>query len=151
MLQPLGISAEAEAVYVALGPLRSASAVELARLTSLTPEKVAENLEELRRLGLATDSSRGNWRALPLLDVVNQLKAQRLSEIELASVAAESLESHLMAAGASPVDDVKILVGRDAIVAAHRELLDSARREISAFDKPPYAQARTNITEEALS
>jgi sugar-specific transcriptional regulator TrmB len=151
MLQPLGISAEAEAVYVALGPLRSASAAELARLTSLTPEKVAENLEELRKLGLATDSSRGNWRALPLLDVVNQLKAQRLSEIELASVAAESLESHLLAAGASPVDDVKILVGREAIVAAHRELLDSARREISAFDKPPYAQARTNITEEALS
>ena len=71
MLQPLGITAEAEAVYVALGPLPSASVVELARLTSLTPEKVAETLEDLRRLGLATDSSRGNWRALPLLDVVN--------------------------------------------------------------------------------
>ena len=35
MLQPLGISAEAEAVYVALGPLPSASVAELARLTSL--------------------------------------------------------------------------------------------------------------------
>ena len=34
MLQPLGISAEAEAVYVALGPLPSASVAELARLTS---------------------------------------------------------------------------------------------------------------------
>jgi biotin operon repressor/DNA-binding CsgD family transcriptional regulator len=151
MLQPLGISAEAEAVYVALGPLPSASVAELARLTSLTPEDVAENLEQLRKLGLATDSSRGNWRALPLLDVVNQLKSQRLSEIERASVAAESLQSHLLAAGANQVDDVRILVGREAIVAAHRELLDSARREISAFDKPPYAQARTNITEEALS
>ena len=42
MLQPLGISAEAEAVYVALGPLPSASVAELARLTSLTPEQVAE-------------------------------------------------------------------------------------------------------------
>ena len=59
MLQPLGISAEAEAVYVALGPLRSASMAELARLTSLTPEKVGETLEQLRKLGLATDSSRG--------------------------------------------------------------------------------------------
>ena len=80
--------------------------------------------------------------------MVNQLKAQRLSEIELASVAAESLESHLLAAGASQVDDVKILVGRESIVAAHREL---ARREICGFDKPPYAQARPHITEEALS
>ena len=151
MLQPLGISAEAEAVYVALGPLPAASVVDLARLTSLTPEKVAENLEELRKLGLATDSSRGNWRALPLLDVVNQLKAQRLSEIELASVAAESLESHLLAAGATQADEIKTLVGQPTIVAAHRELMDSARREICFFDKPPYAQARPTITEEALS
>jgi sugar-specific transcriptional regulator TrmB/DNA-binding CsgD family transcriptional regulator len=151
MLQPLGISAEAEAVYVALGPLPSASVVELARLTSLTPEKVAETLEDLRRLGLATDSSRGNWRTLPLLDVVNQLKAQRLSEIELAGVAAESLESHLLAAEATQADDIKTLVGQQTIVAAHRELLDSARKEICGFDKPPYAQARPNVTEEALS
>jgi sugar-specific transcriptional regulator TrmB/DNA-binding CsgD family transcriptional regulator len=151
MLQPLGISAEAEAIYVALGPLPSASAAELARLTSLTPEQVAENLEELRKLGLATDSSRGNWRALPLLDVVSQLKAQRLSEIELARVAAESLESHLLAAGATQDDDIKTLVGREAIVAAHRVLMDSARREICFFDKPPYAQVRSVITEKALS
>jgi sugar-specific transcriptional regulator TrmB/DNA-binding CsgD family transcriptional regulator len=151
MLQPLGISAEAEAVYVALGPLPSASVSELARVTSLTPEKVAETLEQLRSLGLATDSSRGNWRALPLLDVVNQLKAQRWSEIELASVAAESLEGHLLAAGASQADEIKTLVGRQTIVAAHRELMDSARREICFFDKPPYAQVRSTITEEALS
>jgi sugar-specific transcriptional regulator TrmB/DNA-binding CsgD family transcriptional regulator len=151
MLQPLGISAEAEAVYVALGPVPSASAAELSRLTSLAPEKVAATLEELRKLGLATDSSRGNWRALPLLDVVNQLKAQRLSEIELAGVAAESLESHLLAAGATQADEIKTLVGQQTIVAAHRELMDSARREICFFDKPPYAQARSTITEEALS
>jgi sugar-specific transcriptional regulator TrmB/DNA-binding CsgD family transcriptional regulator len=149
MLQPLGISAEAEAVYVALGPLPSASVAELARLTSSTPESVAESLEDLRRLGLATDSSQGHWRALPLLDVVNHLKAQRLSEIELASVAAESLESHLLAAGATQ-DDVKTIVGRESIVAAHREMMDSARREICFFDKPPYAQVRSTITEEAL-
>jgi len=151
MLQPLGISAEAEAVYVALGPLPSASVAELARLTSLIPEKVAETLEELRKLGLATDSSRGDWRALPLLDVINQLKSQRLSEIEQASVAAESLESHLLAAGATQPDGIKTLVGRESIVAAHRELMDSARREICFFDKPPYAQIRSIITEEALS
>ena len=79
MLQPLGISAEAEAVYVALAPLSSASVDELAKLTGTTPDEVRDTLEELRRLGLATESSIGHWRALPLLDVVNHLKAQRLS------------------------------------------------------------------------
>ena len=119
MLQPLGISAEAEAVYVALGPLSSASVDELAKLTGTTPDEVRDTLEELRKLGLATVSTLGHWRALPLLDVVSHLKAQRLSEIELASVAAESLESHLLAAGETQEDEVKILVGRESIVAAH--------------------------------
>jgi len=151
MLQPLGISAEAEAVYVALAPLASASVDELAKLTGTTPDEVRDTLEVLRKLGLATESTLGHWRALPLLDVVNQLKAQRVSEVELASVAAESLESHLLSAGATRDDDVQILVGRESIVAAHRELLNSARKEICAFDKAPYAQARPNVTVEGLS
>ena len=119
MLQPLGISAEAEAAYVALAPLSSASVDELAKLTGTTPDEVRDTLEELRRLGLATESST-NWRALPLLDVVNHLKVQRLSEIEMASVAAEALESHLLAAGETQDDEIKILVGRESIVAAHQ-------------------------------
>ena len=151
MLQPLGISAEAEAVYVALGPMASASVDDLAKLTGTTPDEVRDTLEALRKLGLATDSSLGHWQALPLLDVVNTLKAQRLSEIDPASVAAESLQSHLLAAGATQEDDIKILVGRESIVAAHRELLNAARREICAFDKPPYVQARPDVTEEGLS
>ena len=65
-------------------------------------------------------------------------------------MAAESLESHLLAAGASQADDVKILVGRESIVAAHRELLDSARREICGFDKPR-TRSKPNVTEQALS
>jgi sugar-specific transcriptional regulator TrmB len=149
MLQPLGISAEAEAVYVALGPLSSASVDDLAKLTGNTPDEVSDILEELRRLGLATQSSM-SWRALPLLDVVNHLKAQRLSEIELASVAAEALESHLLAAGETQDDEVKILVGRESIVAAHQELMDSAKREICFFDKAPYVQPRPDVTEEGL-
>ena len=101
MLQPLGISAEAETVYVALGPLPSATVDELAKRTSYTPDEVQDVLDQLGRIGLATESPSGSWHVLPLLDVVTQLKAQRFAEIELASVAAESLESHLLAAGAT--------------------------------------------------
>ena len=90
MLQPLGISAEAEAVYIALGPLASASVGDLAKLAAVSTDDVVGALEELRKLGLATQVSKSQWRSLPLLEVVNHLKAQRFSEIELASVAAES-------------------------------------------------------------
>jgi hypothetical protein len=82
--------------------------------------------------------------------VINQLKVQRLSEIEMASVAAEALNSNLLAAGETRNDEIKILVGRESIVAAHRELLDSAKRELCFFDKAPYVQVRPGVTEEDL-
>jgi transcription initiation factor IIE alpha subunit len=136
VLQPLGISAEAEAAYVALAPLSSASVDELSKLTGTTPDEVRDTLESLRRMGLATESST-NWRALPLLEVTGHLKAQRLSEIEMASVAAEALQSHLLAAGETQDDEVKIL-------------LESAKREVCLFDKAPYVEARPDVTEEGL-
>ena len=150
MLQPLGISANAEAAYVALGPLDSASVSDLARLTGLETADLNMALEELRCLGLGNGSAHGVWRALPLLDVVDQLKAQRLSELERSMLAAESLASHLLAAGSSQAEGVTTLVGRDVVVAAHSEMCNSARRELRAFDKPPYVVERADITEEAL-
>src|SRR3712207_6651982 len=96
MLRPLGISAEAEAVYVLLAPLESATPAELADLTTGDESDTVKRLEELRGLGLAAEVVRGLWQALPLLGVVNALRAQRLSEVETAAVAAESLQSHLL-------------------------------------------------------
>ena len=151
MLQPLGISPEAEAVYVALAPLPSASVPEVGQLTGSDPDDTQIRLEELRSLGLAAEISPGIWQALPLLDVVNALRAQRLSELETASVAAESLQNHLMAASQPPTDNVKIVVGREAIVAAMRDLCGAGKKEICTFDKPPYVHARPNATEEDLS
>jgi sugar-specific transcriptional regulator TrmB/DNA-binding CsgD family transcriptional regulator len=151
MLQPLGISPEAEAVYVVLAPLESATVPELANLTSSQAEHVEDHLEELRELGLAAELSQGLWQALPLLDVVNALRAQRLSELEMASVAAESLHSHLLAATESQTDNIKIVVGREAIIAARRDICNAAKKEICAFDKPPYVQGRPNATAENLS
>lgn len=150
MLQPLGISAEAEAVYVALSPLGSATVDELATYTDRPGPEVARHLEELRRLGLATELSGALWRTLPLPDVAKALRAQRLSELEMASVAAESLHSHLLAASQSKSDDsIQIVVGREAILALNRELCGAARKEICMFDKPPYVEDR-DATEESL-
>lgn len=150
MLQPLGISPQAEAIYVVLAPLESATIPELADLASAQPEHVDKQLEELRQLGLAAELSQGLWQALPLLDVVNALRAQRLSELEMASVAAESLHSHLLAATESQADNIKIVVGREAIIAARRDICNAAKKEICAFDKPPYVVGRPNATAETL-
>lgn len=150
MLQPLGISAEAESVYVVLAPLESATPLELADLTSSGADQIGKRLDELRELGLAAEVVQGLWQALPLLGVVNALRAQRLTEIETSAIAAESLHSHLLQASESQADNIKIVVGREAILAARREICDSAKREICAFDKPPYVQGRPNATTEIL-
>jgi hypothetical protein len=150
MLQPLGISAEAEAVYVALAPLGAVALDDLAPLTSMDTTALGAQLEELRRLGLATELSGGNWRTLPLPEVAKALRAQRISELEMASVAAESLHSHLLAASQSQTGDIRIVVGREAIIATNRELCAAAQKEICMFDKPPYVEDRS-ATEQGLS
>jgi sugar-specific transcriptional regulator TrmB len=150
VLQPLGISTEAEAVYLALGQLDTASASELTGLTDYNGERLAAALDQLRSLGLATGSSHGVWRALPLLDVVEQLRTQRLSELERSMAAAESVANHLLAQGSSQAEGVTTVQGRDLVVAAHDDLVNSARRELCAFDKPPYAVERSDISEEGL-
>src|SRR5215213_671257 len=149
MLQPLGVSADAEAVYVALAPIGAATITHLMDLTHHS-DVLEESLEELRRLGLATELSPGLWQALPLPEVVKALRAQRLSEVEMASAAAESLHSHIMASSRSQTDEVRIIIGREAILAANRDFCASAQREICMFDKPPYGEDRA-ATVEALS
>lgn len=150
MLQPLGISAAAEAIYVVLATTEAAAVEELAERGAVPKESVEQSLSELRALGLAAEVTPGLWKALPLLDVVSGLRAQRQSELETAMIAAESLASHLLAASESASDAIKVLVGTDAIVAAHREIFDSAKREACAFDKPPYVKARPGATPESL-
>ena len=129
MLQPLGISAEAEAVYVALAPLASASVDDLAKLDRNDPGRGPRHP---RGAAQARPGHRVLARSLARPAAARRgqsLKAQRVSEVELGQRRRpKSLESHLLAAGATQEDDVKILVGRESIVAAHRELLSSARR-----------------------
>ena len=146
MLQPLGVSADAEAVYVALAPIGAATTTHLMDLTHHR-DGVEESLEELRRLGLATERSAGLWQALPLPEVVKALRAQRLSEVEMASAAAEALHSHLMASSQSQTDELRIIIGREAMLAANREICASAQKEICMFDKPPYAEDHAGSVE----
>ncbi|HEY5847214.1 MAG TPA: helix-turn-helix domain-containing protein [Microlunatus sp.] len=152
MLQALGISAEAEAVYVVLARTETASVGELARVApGYDVVKLRTQLETLRDLGLVAEAGGGRWQALPLLDAVHTLRAQRLSELDSASVAAESLQNRLLdSTQTKQQDNITVLVGREAIVEARNEICDEAKKEICTFDKPPYVQARPNATPETL-
>ena len=152
MLEPLGISVGAEAAYVTLASSQSSAANELALRTGLGVEAVMTLLDELRSLGLAVETGENQWRALPLLDIVAGLRQRRQSELDAAVAAAESLQSHLLADALNAEEDgVTVLIGREAIVKAHTELCESVKKELCAFDKPPYVQPRHNSTPDTLS
>ena len=70
MLQSLGVSGSAEALYMLLAPLDAASETELAELATGDPQETAALLVELQDLGLARPTGSGAWEPLPLLAAV---------------------------------------------------------------------------------
>ena len=150
MLEPLGISPEAETLYVVLASVEDADVEELARRTDLPVRRTGTNLDSLADLGLAMAVGHHRWRALPLTDVVKGLKAKRLAEVEAAAIAAETLQNQLLASLQSASDDIRVVVGHDALIAENRKLCGAATKEICIFDKPPYVE-QLGLTEEELS
>lgn len=150
MLEPLGIAPDVEALYVVLASLEEADLEDLAKRRSLVGRQVGTQLDALADLGLAMAVGHDRWRALPLTEVVNGLKMRRVAEVEAAAIAAETLQNQLLAASQSTDDDIRVIVGHDALIAENRKLCDSARKEICIFDKPPYVE-QLGLTEEELS
>lgn len=152
MLESLGVSPTAEALYLILAPLDSASVSDLTELAKSDRSRILGTLSELQEHGMARPVGGEQWQSLPLLSAVGVLRMRRIAEVDAATAAAETLQNRLLTTGQDRSDsDVSILVGRDAILSARRELCDNAIRDICAFDKPPYVQARPSTTPEELS
>ena len=149
MLEPLGIASEAEAIYVVLARSAVVSVQQLSEACHVSLPLARRQLDTLADLGLALRVGDDTWQALPLTDVIKGLREQRLAEIETAAIAAETLQNHLLAASQDAEDDIRVIVGRDAVVAENRLLLARASQEICIFDKPPYVEDRA-LTEEEL-
>ena len=150
MLEPLGISADAESLYVVLASLEEADPDQLAARADLSPLRVRTQLDDLADLGLALAVGDGRWRTLPLTDVVKGLRAKRMAEVEAATIAAETLQNQLLAATQTGDDDIRVVMGREAVVAENEGLCSRATREICIFDKGPYAE-HLGGTEEELA
>jgi DNA-binding CsgD family transcriptional regulator len=154
MLQSLGISSDAEAVYLVLAQRGTATTEDLAETsTAYDAEGLQQHLRELVGVGLAAELGTEGWRALPLVDGVRILRERREAELRAATAAAESMQNYLLAAARNQSDDdsITVLLGTDAIVEARDGICEDAKKEICFFDKPPYVDNRAAATVETLS
>ncbi|MBB3328754.1 helix-turn-helix domain-containing protein [Microlunatus antarcticus] len=149
MLEPLGIPADAEALYVVLASLDEATAQELTQRTGTPVAQVAAHLDTLADLGLAVALGEGLWNSLPLGDVVKGLELRRRAEIEAAVIAADTLQNQLLAASHSSEDDVQVFVGQTSW-AEYTRLCDETTSEICLFDKPPYVGGPSMLSPDEL-
>lgn len=150
MLEPLGIAPDVEALYVVLASLDGPTPDELAKRADLDLLSVHALLDQLADLGLAIPVGDDAWRPLPLTDVVKGLKSRKLSEIEAAAIAAETLQNQLLAASHDAEDDIQVFVGREATWAEYNRLCEQTTTEICLFDKPPYVGGPSQVSEEDL-
>ncbi|HEY0240950.1 MAG TPA: hypothetical protein VGC37_20150 [Friedmanniella sp.] len=149
MLEPLGIPADAEALYVVLASLDEATNEDLTRRSGTSAARVGADLDTLADLGLAVALGEGRWNALPLADVVKGLELRRRAEIDAAVIAADTLQNQLLAASHSTEDDVQVFVGQTSW-AEYTRLCDETTAEICLFDKPPYVGGPSMLSPDEL-
>lgn len=152
MLEPLGITPDAEAVYAVVAATSGTTADGVSELCGFDGDRTWTALRQLTAMGLLSTRPDGTCQALPLTAVANQLRDARIQDLDGALLAAETFERQLTAARLSDDDDSGIVnvVGRDAMQAAAHDLCDRAQREICILDQPPYA-TDVSPTEEQLS
>lgn len=138
----LGLTDEAERVYVALVRSPHATSADLARACDVPVGAVARLLPQLVAQGLAVRASGrpSRFSATPPDTAISKLIGEREDELAEARAMVHRLaEAHREATRISDPDmAVELLGNRDDVsVAAHR-LISMAQREVRAFDRPPY-------------
>lgn len=134
MLQALGVSADAESLYLQIAGQHESSFETLAH--SHDAATVRELLQQLVSLGLIYQTGCGSYRALSLPSAAESIRQRRIAELDAGVRAAEIMNLHVMERQSG--SDVEVLIGSQAASDALRELCSSAQVEISAFDRPPY-------------
>lgn len=138
MLEPFGLSADEEELYVWL----------LAHPGEVPSASGASVLTALRDRGLAIPEPDGRWSAMPPDIAVEVLSRAREAELHRARRVAGPL-MHLYRAESPPPDDrMEVVVGTAAIRARVERIMSTARWEVCFFDKPPYVVAQDDLRQE---
>jgi DNA-binding CsgD family transcriptional regulator/DNA-binding Lrp family transcriptional regulator len=138
----LGLAEETERVYAALVGMPRCTAAELGDVCGMSAPTVGRLLSQLVKDGLAARAAGRPPRfsaAAP--DVaVSALIQEREQQLNEARALMQRLtETHREATRISHPDmAVELLLDRDDISSAVRRLTSGARREVCAFDRPPY-------------
>jgi DNA-binding CsgD family transcriptional regulator/DNA-binding MarR family transcriptional regulator len=141
-LNVLGLTDETEQVYVALVGQPQCTASELAGTCGLTSAVVGRLLSALIRDGLATRTAGRPPRfaaTVPDVSVAALIDEQQHRLDEARSLVHQLMETYREAARIThPELAVELLTDRDDISSAVARMTAEARREIRAFDRPPY-------------
>lgn len=141
-LNVLGLTDETERVYTALVGQPQCTASELAEACGLTAATVGRLLSVLVRDGLATRTAGRPPRfsaTVPDVSVAALIDEQQHRLDEARSVVHRLMETYREAARIShPEMAVELLTDRDDISSAVGRMTADARREVRAFDRPPY-------------
>ncbi|HXA27689.1 MAG TPA: helix-turn-helix domain-containing protein [Candidatus Angelobacter sp.] len=147
MLEGVGVSAVEEALYLALVDHPVSSDGELAELVGISVEDIEATAVSLGARGLVTRSATRPPRyvAAPAPVAIEVLILQRQEELERTRLAAAQIgdrqrQARPRNADGPPLEEVvEVVIGREAISQRHQQLQRTARLEIRAFDKGPYA------------
>jgi DNA-binding CsgD family transcriptional regulator/DNA-binding Lrp family transcriptional regulator len=141
-LNVLGLTAEIQHVYTTLVGHPRSTASELAKACGLSPTGVGRRLSVLVRDGLATRTAGRPPRfsaAVPDVAVTALIDEQQHRLNEARSVVHRLMETYREAARIThPEMALELLTDRDDISLAVGRLTADARREVRAFDRPPY-------------
>jgi DNA-binding CsgD family transcriptional regulator/predicted transcriptional regulator len=141
-LDVLGLTDETERVYTALVGQPRCTASELAATCGLTAATVGRLLSALVRDGLATRTAGRppHFSAtVPDVSVAALIDEQQHRLDEARSVVHRLMETYREAARIThPEMAVELLTDRDDISSAVGRMTADARREVRAFDRPPY-------------
>lgn len=137
MLQALGVSTEAECLYVQIAGRHESSIETLAH--DHDAEEVRTFLEQLVSLGLIYETEPARYRALPLPDAARSIRERCVAELDAGVRAADTMNLHVLKRQSAETD-IEVLIGPDAASVALRDLCSNAQTEIAAFDRPPYVE-----------
>ncbi|MFD8721438.1 TrmB family transcriptional regulator [Streptomyces sp. NPDC059629] len=141
-LEVLGLSGETQLVYTALIDLPRSTASEVADACGLTASVAGRLLSALVKCGLATRSAGRppRFTAAAPDTAVTEMIQERERRLDAArSLVQQLAERHREALRISdPNIAVELLTGSEDIISAVRRLTGGARRQVRAFDRPPY-------------
>ncbi|HVQ90805.1 MAG TPA: helix-turn-helix domain-containing protein [Mycobacteriales bacterium] len=149
MLEVVGLSETAEAVYWALVEGRPATAADLRAALPIEPGRLRDALRDLESNGLVSrlPGSTARYAAVAPDAALEVLFLEKEEQLRRARAQAARLaEGFHRAAGRDPAELVEVVVGRTAVLQRLEQIQRGAQHEYCGLDRAPYLQNPSRCT-----